>query len=207
LTEILTQSELRFLASQGLSADDVFDARRLPQAYWFKRIDETNKTVALGSKCRSAGHRLRSRRGHCVQCDTSKLGYQARYRADQYVYIAGSRSAKLIKIGTCSDLDQRERQVRAERYGSEGDWRFIFHMEVSRAGEIENLAQSRLSRYCLIRPYWKNGSMRDSIELLQCSFSRARTTLMEVAESAKLSEPWVSSNSSLYEFPDESDVG
>ncbi len=204
-TDTLTQSELGFLASQGLSAEDVFDARRLPQEVWFRMIDATTKRVALGSKCRKAGHRLRSRRGHCVQCDTSKLGYQAPYLADQYVYIAGSRLAKLIKIGTCTDLDQRERQVRAERYGSAGDWRFIFHIEVSKAGEIENLAQSRLSRYCVIRPYWKNGAMQDGIELFKCSFSRARKALMEVADSAKLSGPWESGNSALYEFPDESD--
>ena len=204
MKDILTQSELRFLASQGLSADDVFDARRLPQAFWFKMIDSANKTVALGSKCRSAGHRLRSRRGHCVQCDTSKLGYQARYRADQYVYIAGSRAVRLIKIGTCSDLDQRERQVRAERYGGASDWRFIFHIKVSRAGEIENLAQCRLSLHSVTRPYWKNGFIQEGTELLRCSFSRARKALMEVAESARLSGPWESHSSALYEFPDES---
>jgi hypothetical protein len=169
-------------------------------------IDAANKTVALGSKCRSAGHRLRSRRGHCVQCDASKLGYQARYRADQYVYIAGSRSSKLIKIGTCGNLEQRERQVRAERYASAGDWRFIFHVKVSRAGEIEDLAQSRLSRYSVMRSYWKNGVMQDGVELFKCSFSQAKNALMEVAESAKLSGPWEASNSALYDFPDESDA-
>jgi hypothetical protein len=44
--------------------------------------------------------------------------------------------------------------------------------------------------------------MRDSTELLKCSFSRARKALMEVAESAKLGEPWQSSNYAFYEFGD-----
>lgn len=201
--DVLTQTELRFLESQGLSVDDVLDVRGLPQAYWFKKIDETNKTVALGSGCRTAAHRLRSRRGHCVQCDTSKLGFQARYRADQYVYIAGSQATKLIKIGTCCDLDQRERQVRTEQYGGAGDWCFIFHVKVARAGEIENSARSRLSRYLVIRPYWKNGSVRDSVELLKCAYSRARKALVDAAESARLSVPWESRSSVLYEFPEE----
>src|SRR5450759_2787334 len=96
----LTQSELTFLASQGLGPDAVYDARGLPQYYWMKDIESENRTVALGSRCRKAAHRLRSRRGHCVQCDTKKLAFQARFSADQHVYIAGSRSAGLIKIGT-----------------------------------------------------------------------------------------------------------
>lgn len=44
-----------------------------------------------------------------MQCDPKKLAFQARFRAEQYVYIAGSTSARLIKIGTCIDTNQRER--------------------------------------------------------------------------------------------------
>jgi hypothetical protein len=46
----------------------VTDVRGIPQWRWFEQIEEEGKTVALGSKCKAAGHRLRSRRGHCVQC-------------------------------------------------------------------------------------------------------------------------------------------
>src|SRR5205809_898355 len=76
MEEILTDSEHSFLASQGLDSDDVMDVRGLPQWLWFRRIEKEGKIVALGSRCRAGGHRLRSRRGHCVQCDTSKLGFQ-----------------------------------------------------------------------------------------------------------------------------------
>src|SRR5260370_29482108 len=93
----LTAAELSFLARHRLGPDDVFEARGVHQWLWMQQIKEENKTVALGSRCRSAGHRLRSRAGHCVQCDPKKLAFQARYRAEQYVYIAGSQSAEFIK--------------------------------------------------------------------------------------------------------------
>jgi hypothetical protein len=181
MKELLTPSELNFLASHGLGPEDVFDARRLPQWYWFRQIDEAGKTVALGGRCRNAGHRLRTRRGHCVQCDPKKLAYQARHRAEQYVYIAGSLSAKLIKIGTCIDTMQRENRLRAERYGGAGDWEMIFTVWVKNAGAVEQSAHSRLSHYCVARDYWKDGVRQTGIELLECSFTVARRAVMDAA--------------------------
>jgi hypothetical protein len=86
---------------------DVYDARGQSGSYWKRRMREENKTVALGAPCGDAGHRLRTRAGHRVQCDPKKLAFQARHSAEQYVYIAGSVSDGLIKIGTCKDVPQR----------------------------------------------------------------------------------------------------
>ena len=132
MDELLTGSERNFLASYGLGPDDVFDARGMSGRLWKRRIQE-GKAIALGTPCRSEGHRLRTRAGHCVQCDPKKLVFQERNRAEQYVYIAGSLSAKLIKVGTCRDVAQREKQIRAERYGGANDWVVIFSVEVRNA--------------------------------------------------------------------------
>ena len=200
MERILTPTELSFLSKQGLGPNDVMDVRGKPQWLWFRRIEEENKTVALGSRCRAAGHRLRSRRGHCVQCDTSKLAYQARHSADQYVYIAGSRSAGLIKIGTCRDCDQRENQLQSESYGGAGDWNIVYSVEVRNAGAVEDSARSSLSRYIVARGYWKNGSRQTAIELLQCSFSRAQNALIAAMKDSTLGEPWEYYYSADYEF-------
>src|SRR5262249_52547805 len=114
--------ELRFLARHNLGPEDVMDVRGLPQWLWMRQIKEQGKTIALGARCGKAGHRLRSRKGHCVQCDVRKLAFQARHSAEQWVYIAGSMSQELIKFGTCSHRGQRERQLCAERYGGADDW-------------------------------------------------------------------------------------
>src|SRR5690242_11189342 len=100
MKELLTASELTFLASQNLSAEDVFDIRYHHSSVWPRLMKEAGKTIGLGSPCRKARHRLRTRGGHCCQCDTSKLAYAARYDLHQRVYILGSVKAGLLKIGT-----------------------------------------------------------------------------------------------------------
>jgi len=73
-----------------------------------------------------------------VQCDPKKLKFQERFGAKQYVYIAGSQEARLIKIGTCTDVERREGPMRFERYGSAGDWQLLSRLIVENAGQVED---------------------------------------------------------------------
>jgi hypothetical protein len=97
MEDMLTQAERAFLSRYGLPAAAVYDPRGRSGSYWKRRIREENNNVALGAPCGNAGHRLRIRAGHCVQCDPKKLAFQARHSAEQYVYIAGSVSEGLIR--------------------------------------------------------------------------------------------------------------
>jgi hypothetical protein len=202
--DILTETELWFLGSVRLGPEDVFDGRRMPQWRWRQRAKEEGKTLALGSGCKNRGHRLRTRGGHCVQCDPKKLAYQDRFTAEQYVYVAGSRSAELIKVGTCVDRGQREHQLRAERYGGVGDWELIYSIKVRNAGEIEHQTRARLAKYSVpARPYWKDNLQQYATELLHCSFSRARRALDELSAHATVGGPWKHVLPYAYEFKDE----
>ena len=186
MCEHLTSVELQFLVGLGRDADDVFDARGLPQWLWKERAKEAGKDIVLGSRCRKAGHRLRTRGGHCVQCDTSKLGFTTRYSSTGWVYVAGSLQARLMKIGMCVDYDQRERQMRAERYGECGDWRILYYVKVHKAGEVERSAHDRLRRYVVNRTYYKGGVGQEAIELLACSYSQAEEALNTAIEGRTL---------------------
>jgi hypothetical protein len=192
----LTESELAFLRHYGYGPEDVHDARYLPKNYWPK-----DKDIVLGSKCRQARHRLRTRAGHCVQCDPKKLGFLQRFSATQYVYIAGSKDLRLIKVGTSSNIDQRERQMRTERYGGAGDWQVLLLLTVANAGSIENRIQYRLSQYCTTREYWKDGWKQVAVELFKCPFSKVRQTLLDVVGPDGLGA-WVSKRTGAYEFED-----
>jgi hypothetical protein len=200
INDILTESERRFLSWYGLGPEDVFDARGMSTWLWRQRIREEAKTIALGTTCKNGGHRLRTRSGHCVQCDPKKLAFQARHSADQHVYIAGSLTTKLIKIGTCKYIWQRESQLRAEGYGGASDWNVIFSIKVKNAGDIEHRARSRISQYVIARPYWKDGVQQSGTELLRCSFRQAKKALLTAAEGSELGEPWNASFTYQYEF-------
>ncbi|RJF74264.1 GIY-YIG nuclease family protein [Rhodopseudomonas palustris] len=140
---------------------------------WFQEIKERGKTIALGTRCRKAGHRLRSTKGHCVQCDTKILAFANRFRLKQHLYIAGSLHARLIKIGVCKDLGQRIRQICAEGHGAARDWEVIYAVEIERAGEIEDRVLSRLGHHSIDSDYWKDGVLQQSIELRRCTISQA----------------------------------
>ncbi|WP_027582906.1 GIY-YIG nuclease family protein [Bradyrhizobium sp. Ai1a-2] len=196
----LTKEELAFLASQGLGAADVFDARYYSQATWFRLIKEAGKTVALGSPCRKGRHRLRSRKGHCVQCDTKVLAFAGRYDLKQYLYIAGSLRARLIKIGVCRDLGQRIRQICAERHGDARDWEVIYAVKIERAGEIEERVLARLGRYAIDSQYWKNGFLQQSTELRRCSISLALKAMSAEIEGKDYDTATDWRDKSAYEF-------
>ncbi len=196
-----TDDERRWLAWHGFSTDDVYDGRGQSQATRRRAAKAAGKILVLGPPCRAKGHRLRTRSHHCVQCDPKKLAYQKRFSAEQYVYIAASRSAKLIKIGTCVHCGQREGQLRSEKYGDVGDWELIYSIEVRNAGEIEEHTRARLSKYrAPARPYWKDNIEQYATELLLCSFSRAKKALEEVAADVKVGEPWKRAFTYMYEF-------
>lgn len=205
MKEILTASELRFLASQNLGPDDVFDARRWPQAIWFRKIEEANKTVALGSRCKKAGHRLRSRRGHCVQCDTKKLAFAGRFGLEQWVYILGSIDAKLLKIGTCKDLKQRVDKICFERQGGASDWTTLYCIWLPRSGEIEDRAHKRLARYVHYEDYWKDNNLQTARELFRCPFSVAVKALEDVIDDPVQYGPYKERKYAAYEFEPDND--
>src|SRR5947209_3307686 len=124
--ELLTEREIYFLSRYRLTPDDVFDGRRFSQAGAREEAKRVGAILVLGSACRAAGHRLRTRPGHCAQCDPKKIAYQERFANPGYVYIAGSLAGRVVKIGTCINVPQRENQIRTEGYGGQSDWVVLF---------------------------------------------------------------------------------
>ncbi|MCA1498854.1 GIY-YIG nuclease family protein [Bradyrhizobium sp. NBAIM14] len=200
MQDILTEIELRFLRSQNLGPEDVMDVRGMPQWLWFQRIKEEGKTIALGSECRKVGHRLRSTKGHCVQCDTKKLAFAGRFNLKQYLYIAGSLQARLIKIGVCKDLGQRIRQICSERHGDARDWEILYAVEIERAGELEDRVLARLAAYSIYSTYWKDGVLQQSIELRRCSIKQAMEAITAVIEGKEFYLAINRRDKSAYEF-------
>ncbi len=197
---MLTVAELNFLKSQNLTAKDVYDGRNQSAAVWKAEVRAAGLTLVLGTPCKNGGHRLRTRSGHCVQCDTSKLSYQNRHNAPGYIYIAGSRSARLLKIGTAIDIDQRTHNLRHQAYGGIGDWEMLFTVKVENGGKTEGDALSRLTRFKVIQTYDKDGSLQDAVELLQTSFTKAINAIAAAIGESKVTRLWKSPLWKDYDF-------
>lgn len=207
MTSLLSADEVRFLARHGYSEEDIYDGRYQSKEGRAGAAKEAGKHLVLAGvigrgNCGSMGHRLRTRAGHCIQCKPTNIAFQRREDTPGYVYIAGSLSGRIIKIGTTGDLNQRENQMRAEGYGGSKDWIVLFSLYVDRGGAFERGASDRVNGKRVYRTYTKDGIEQGAVELHLCSFSEALRAMTERLsdEERKRLTVFHSNNTGRYEF-------
>ena len=149
----LTTSEIAFLTSQGLSIADVYDAKDEKRKVYTDKARQSDCILVLSTRCKAHGHRLRSRAGKCVQCDTAQLGFLTRHSKPGFVYIAQSTQGRLFKVGSCEDVKAREIHLNRQRYAGCSDWRIIEKQRVEQAGATEFLIHSALSNFRVSSTY------------------------------------------------------
>jgi hypothetical protein len=103
--------------------------------------------------------------------------FRDRNYAPGYVYIAGSLSGRLIKIGTTINIGPQQKRLRNLKYASLNDWMILYYVWVDEGGRIEHDARRRLRHYKSLRMYEKDGSWQKGRETLKCSFSMAYAAL------------------------------
>jgi hypothetical protein len=174
----LSPEQLKFLQEQGIDLKYVFNAHGLSKSECKNIMKELNKIVAFNvTPCQSQGHTLRTRSGHCCQCNTAVLGFQKRNDSEGVVYIAGSLTGKIIKIGFSKAVEVREESLNRTRYAGFLDWKILFALRSKDAGKIENKANSILRPYMSTHDYNHDGHWQDSKETYSCAYSKAKETL------------------------------
>jgi Bacterial RNA polymerase, alpha chain C terminal domain len=126
--------------------------------------------------------------------------FRDRYYGPGYVYIAGSLSHRVMKIGTTVNIGQQERRLRRTAYGSIDDWVLLYYVRVEEGGRIEHDARRALKRYRQLRMYDKEGHRQKGREIVNCRFGialEALTGLLDDAQRAGATQSWRSSD---YEF-------
>jgi len=106
--------------------------------------------------------------------------FRSRHYASGYVYIAGSLSGRVIKIGTAGTIRTVLRQrskLRSQQYGSLSDWVILYYVRVGAGGMVEHDARRTLHQYWSPRMYLKDGSWQRAREIVRCSFSVAHQAL------------------------------
>jgi hypothetical protein len=111
--------------------------------------------------------------------------FRDRFYGPGYVYIAGSLSHRVIKIGTTVNIRQQERRLRRTAYGSIEDWVLLYYVWVSEGGRIEHDARRLLKRYRQLRMYDKEGYRQKGREIVNCRFSIALEALTGLLDNAQ----------------------
>lgn len=175
-TEIVSRSDITdleysFLASQKILITHLYDARGKAPTSWGPDAKRSGLLFGLSEPCYQ-GHRLRTRAGHCIQCDTSRIAYARRFAEGGYVYIAASKIEKLLKIGCCVDVEQRERNLNLQQYGGSEDWTILAYCKTSSMGQVEFDIHKQLSDLSIERKYKKDGRDQVARELYRYEIVR-----------------------------------
>ena len=174
----LIQEQLLFLKSQHVSPSLVFDASGYSKADRTTLMEREGKLFYFGDAlCKRAGHSLRTKSGHCIQCDTSKIAFQLRSSATGFVYLAFSPSTKLVKVGFSKYHPQeRAELLRNGAYGNLRDWdvKRVVRFEKD-AGRIEFSIHAKLEPYLRPVTYKRaSGQMVECREIFSCGLDLAK---------------------------------
>ena len=171
LLAALTSHEVEFLKSYGFDENSVYDARGISRKRARKNAKLLDKPILLGSPCTQGGHRLKTRSGHCLECDPSKITYQTRHSSKGSLYIAASPSSGLIKVGMSNNLNQREKSLQREYYAECGDWQILASIALIEAGRAESDIKNALKPYQAHGLFYeKNGLAQESTEVYEICF-------------------------------------
>ena len=169
----LSNDQKKFLRGYSIPLGKVFDGTGLSRAQYQKAMTDTEQAFAFGTTPCTHGHTLRSKAGHCIQCDPKKIAYQLRSASKSHVYIAGSYNGKLIKIGSSKDIEGRIKQLNSYQYGGQKDWKALASAYVDKAGRVENYIQKELSEFSVEGTYQREGREQICYELFRCDFDDA----------------------------------
>ena len=188
-----TEHELHFLYTQRIDESAVMDCSWMrPRRYKWAMEDEGYLWCISPTDCYN-GHRLRSRAGHCIRCDTARIAFVKRHHDTAYIYITGSLASKVVKVGNAIWPERRVGALNSRRYGGITDWVMLYHAKFEEAGKIEFAAHGRLYGY-----------RRGVKEIFRCNYALARKALLEAAEGYLGEDEWESRYALLrYTFADE----
>lgn len=198
----LNQEQINFLNAQKIDLKFVFNAKGLKKDEYRKLMKDLNKIIAYNvTPCKEKGHTLRTRSGHCCQCDTSKIAFQSRADAKGVTYLAASIKGQIIKIGFTKAVEIRSESLNRTKYANLSDWEILFAIESDFAGRIENLANTYMSKYFYSLDYKHDNHIQESYETFHCSFSKGRQIIFDICKDSQFSYKVLqNSESNRFEF-------
>lgn len=168
----LTKEQSAFLAKHNTPISSVFDASGMGKSDYRAAMKELGKTVAIGvTPCKKGNHTMRTRSGHCIQCNPASIAFQKRHSTDGFVYVAGSLSLSVIKIGLANDVKQRMKSLNKLNYAGASDWECVYWAKTINAGKVEFDAHGSLVNYAAPKVYQRDGRGVHCLETFSCAAS------------------------------------
>jgi hypothetical protein len=198
----LSLEQLEFLRKHEIELKYVFNAFGYTREEYKLIMKDLDKSIAFNvTPCSKGGHTLRTRSGHCCQCNTATIAYQRRADSEGVTYLAASKEGEIIKIGYTKAVNLRSESLNRTQYANYTDWEILFAIKSKFAGRIENAVNSNLHKYYVQLDYNHDGSDHDSHEIFQCSYSFGKEMILTICKEHNFDYTIIEeSSSSQYEF-------
>lgn len=188
VSHILTDEELLFLKEHQLNVSDFFDGRGLSRKEQHDEAKRFNRPYIIGANCKARNHRLRTRNGHCVQCDPSRIKYIKRFTDSGAIYIAKCNS--LYKVGLVENnknnlqfsIKNRKGSLNGEGgYAGSKGWDMVQVFRIDKqVGRIEHEIHRKLAPYSSSSIYIHSGQEQLAKETFECSYDNILSAITKV---------------------------
>lgn len=137
--------------------------------------------------CDQNGHTIRTRSGHCIQCDTARIAFILRHVSFGTVYIAGSLKGQIIKVGTTSSKEGRSDSLNRTKYGNLDDWEILLSLRCLSSGKLEFETHKSLQSFAATDiKYVHEKHNQQTYEIFRCSYSRAKNSLFQISNDLRI---------------------
>jgi hypothetical protein len=200
-TLFLKNDEMAFIKHHKIPISYIFDGTGMSREEYRQFGRDNEKLVVLNvSCCKAHGHTMRTRTGACLQCSPAALVYLARHHKQSFVYIAGSKKGRVVKVGLSIDPTIRENGLNSSEYGGNSDWVMLFTKDCTAAGRVEADTHTLLSKHQAVASYiGSDKSISCCTEIFNCSYKVAVAAMLKASEGIK-GDCWESLNISGYDF-------
>ena len=176
-----TKQEIDFLKAQRIPESLIFHGGGLPKRLYKQIMKELGAILITGaSPCKAAGHTIRTRAGHCAQCDTANIAFQRRHSSPGFVYIATSPRLGLHKVGSSKDVNKRLYSLNRFGYGGSDDWSLVDQVYSATAGKTEFNVHAQLEQFRHPIRYQRDGSWVECREIFKASATTILQALLAV---------------------------
>jgi hypothetical protein len=191
IKEQFSRSQIAFLDKHKISEDLLINADGNGMTEDLNlRMSEEGMILAYNTSECSANknHTFLTAEGECPQCHTATIHAALKEYQTGYIYIIGSVQAGLMKVGAATEIIKRVKTLNgaASRYGGFDDWEMLFYAKTINIGKVERMVQEKLTSYLDTRQFLKSEKTPKGSELFRCSYTRAKTALMDVQEELAL---------------------
>lgn len=191
---MLSGSERDFLIHHRIDPDTLWDVRGWRSAEWKPQAKLLGVDFVLGEDC-PYGHRLRTRYNHCIQCNVAAIAFLLRHGKPGWVYLAHSKTSKVVKVGSTKDLTDRLRNLNSQGYGNCVDWEYIAKAYANRMGELERKIRNAIPGAPVSATYRHRYSLETNKEMIASSPSVASRHFNRVVAEEDATDVWVQSSS------------